>query len=272
MIVSVISSIGRPRPSAIRAADSERPTWPSFFAATPSLNSWRVRPAPTLARRGPRRLAASTTRVTRDGVDPDARRRHREDQPVHHETRVDARARAPPRPSPSPSGRSAAPSERAAAPDTRALRRSTRCAGRPRSPPRSGAASRGGATPCTAPRRRRGCARPRWRRRARRRCRCTVTPGNAPSRSDDSGFPALSGAGSAAPSSVDLVARRPGPCRPRCRSGRGRRERRGRWSISSSAHDSMRHRLRLRNARRGRPAGARAPRPSSAASEATAIR
>ena len=34
-IVSVISSIGRPRPSAMIAADSERPTCPSFFAATP---------------------------------------------------------------------------------------------------------------------------------------------------------------------------------------------------------------------------------------------
>ena len=63
-IVSGISSIGRPSPRAMIAADSERPTWPSFFSATPRSNSSRVSPAPTLARSGPRRLAASTTRVT----------------------------------------------------------------------------------------------------------------------------------------------------------------------------------------------------------------
>ena len=74
------------------AADSERPTWPSFFAATPASNSSRVSPAPTFARSGPRRLAASTTRVTRTESTRHAGRSDGEDEAVHDEARVDARA------------------------------------------------------------------------------------------------------------------------------------------------------------------------------------
>ena len=61
-------------------------------SATPASNSSTVRPAPTLARSGPRRLAASTTRVTRTPIDAHAGGGQRERQAIHHQPGIDAGA------------------------------------------------------------------------------------------------------------------------------------------------------------------------------------